>query len=464
MSMVTMGMSYKTAPIECRERVAVPAEEIIQADIDLNSCEDIDGALVLSTCNRVEVYVDAKTDRIGLNVLEEWFAKRNGEPLDRSLYYTERGMDATEHLFRVVCSLDSQVLGEAQILGQTKRAFEAASEAGTCNDVMTELFKSALRLGKRARTETGIGTDSVSLSTTAFKVASMVFPNIAKCRALIVGAGEMAALAATYFVDAKMTDVTVVSRSLEHAQAFAAEHGIKAGDFADLYQLAAESDIVFSMTAAPEPVIRAAKLEQAREAAGTAGKRMIMVDEAVPRDIEDACNDLEGVSLYNLESLKGIVDDGLAERLASVADVERMVAEAEEEFLQWMQTRNVLPTIKDMYDKGNAFLDQEFSRAAKALAKERGQQLSDEEEAILHAYGEAIVKKLLHGPTVRLRKEANSADSYYYTGAARYLFGLDTFPAGTHHRPCGHPCKDGLPCPHGVPADHQTQCRTGEKE
>ena len=450
MSLVAMGTNHKSSNLEARERLAIPNDEIDATVERLCSVQGVDGAVVLSTCNRVEVYVDARTDRIGTQALRDFFAERLGTSELPSVLYTERGEDTVRHLFRVVCSLDSQVLGEAQILGQTRSAFDRSVGLGCCTEVLTKLFRDALRLGKRVRTETAIGGDSVSLSTTAFKVAMQEFPDIKDRQVLFIGVGEMARLALTYLMETGVTDFMATSRTIEHAREFARECDARCYAFEDRYDAIAKADVVFTMTSSQGAVVEGEPLRLAREAAGASGRKIVFIDEAVPRDVDASCLEVPGVTLYNLETLNSIIDDGLAARMAAVGDVEQLVAKAEDEFLSWLQQRNVIPTIKGMYAKGEATVGRELEKAAKALAHERGTAITPEELAVLEAYGNAVMKKILHGPTARLKKEAQTADSYYYTGAARYLFGLDAFPVGCKPHKCDErPCLDGLPCPNG---------------
>lgn len=464
MSLVIMGASYKTAPIELRERIAVAASELDGVLHALVEDESVRESVVLSTCNRVELVVDAKTDHLGAAACAAVLEQRAGELFDPQAFYLHRGPEAVRHLLRVVSSLDSQVLGEAQILGQAKRAFADAVEAGTCGEVLSELFKAAIRLGKRVRTETGIGSDSVSLSTTAFKAACSQVDDIASCGVVLLGAGEMARCTAAYLRDAHVRDLTVATRTFAHAQEFAAEFGMRALPFEQRYAALAQADVVFSMTGAQEAVVEASALAAAREDAGTTGRTLVVVDESVPRDVEFSCRQLPGVVLFDQEMLADIVDEGLHARLRAVADVGRMVEQAEEEFLAWMQERLVVPTIKEIYEKGDIVVADELARARKELEKLRGGSLRADEVEVLAAYGNAVMKKLVHGPVMRLRKEAGNPDSYYYTGAARYLFGLDVFPPGTR-RPCKERgCSMGRPCPIGLDERLQPFCRTAGEE
>lgn len=462
MSLVAMGISHKTASIDVRQRMAIHDAEQEASLHALASVEGVKEAVLLSTCNRVEVYVEAKTDRLGADAIESFFRSRSNGEFDPQCFYIHRGMDAVQHVLRVVSSLDSQLLGEAQILGQMRTAFERAQDAGTCGEVLTELFKRALNLGKRVRTETTIGADSVSLSTVAHQIARNAVPDLTQARVLLVGAGEMAALSARYLLDDGIGELLVTSRTPEHAEEFAAEFGAIAVPYGERYQAAARCDIVFAMTSAEEAVIRRAELEQARKEAGTSEAKTVFIDEAVPRDVEPACAELPGVQVNDLEAMSAIVDEGLVVRMNAVPAVERMVDESEQAFLAWMQERLVVPTIKSIYEKAAIVVSDELDRALAAVAKERGDAVSDAERDILAAYGNAVMKKLLHGPAVRLRKEAQTADSYYYTGAARYLFGVETFPPGTHRNCHTRACEQGKPCPLGFKGTMVESCKAGK--
>lgn len=457
-----MGTSFKTAPIDVRQQVAVPDDGLPTALGEMLAAEGVKEAVILSTCNRVEVYLDAKTDRLGSDALKGFFATRQGDAYDMEWYYLYRGMDVVQHAFRVVCSLDSQVLGEAQILGQMRAAFGMASAAGACGEVLGELFRRALGLGKRVRTETAIGADSVSLSSVAHQLACAAVDDLATCRVLIVGAGEMARLAGAYLKADGVGDLLVANRTQERARELAEEVGARVVPFEHLHEEAAMSDVVFTMTGAPFALLRRKPLEQARAAAGRDKAALVLVDEAVPRDIEPACAELPGVVLHDLESLSARVDGGLARRMGAVAQVERMAAEAEADYLAWMQERLVTPTIKAIRQKGELVVEGELERALAAMGKVHGCMVGEDERKILEAYGHAIMNKLLHGPTIRLRKEAGTADSYYYTGAARYLFGVETYPPGTHHGCHVRSCEENGVCPMGLQEPLVGLCRERE--
>ena len=455
MSLVAVGINYKTVSVQMLEQASVSKEALLDELSWITDQEGIKGAVLLSTCNRVEIYVDAHTDPLGIRACKSFFLKRlkstDSISIDRG-FYVERGEDVPRHLFRVVCSLDSQILGEAQILGQIKQAYMFSLEQKLLTDVLTELFKTALRVGKQTRTNTDIGKDSVSMSTAAFKAASQHFEDLSSCRVLFVGAGKMSALILPYLIEAGVKDFTVTSRTIEHAQEFAQSCRGRAVEFEKRYEAIVCSDIVFSATSSLDPVITFPELKRHLEEAGAEkAQEIIFVDQAIPRDVDENCDSLPGVILYNILSLQDVVTTGVSQRIAAVGAVERMVAEAEESFLAWLQKRNVEPTIKEMYKKGMRTVDDELRHLIRSLESQYGRSVSDDEKKVLEKYGKAIVNKILHGPTIRLKMEAQNADSYYYTGAARYLFGLDTYPPGCTPHACREKnCLHGQSCPKGL--------------
>lgn len=463
MSLVVMGISHKTASIEQRSHASISEHDIPSALLMLKDNPGIKESLILSTCNRVEVYVDAKTDRLGADALDVFFRSRMAENFDESLFYLFRGQDTVQHTFRVVCSLDSQLLGEAQILAQMRHAYELAAKTGTCGETLEKLFKSAFRLGKQVRTETNIGSGSVSLSTAAYKVACEHTTDITRSNVLLIGSGEMAQLTAKYLLDGGVASLSVATRTPSHAAAFAQKTGANIVPFGKRAEAVAKSDVVFSMTSATDPVVCSRDLEDARAELKTSENHLVLIDEAVPRDIEPQCACLPGVELFDLEALNQITDASLARRMESVAEVERLISQAEEDFLSWMQQRLVVPSIKAIYEKGEYTVQHELTHAVKDLEKQLGAPLSSAEQKTLEAYGNAVMKKILHGPTIRLRKEAQTADSYYYTGAARYLFGIETYPPGTHHHCKDRRCLLGKPCPNGLSPAMQKVC-VGSRE
>lgn len=510
MSLFLLGASYKSAPLPVREALAITPDDVTLCAEALLRERGIDEVVILSTCNRTELYVNAQTDRLAHQALVALCTARLVQSkrgfaespawLIENYCYEKRGMEVVSHLFSVVCSLDSMVLGEAQILGQTKRAFEMAELHKTCSEVLSRLFKTALSVGKRARSETAIGSDCVSMSTSMMHIAREHCSALQDASCVVLGAGEMAQLSLRYLLQAPVKTIYVASRHYAHAQqvveqlkadmrisdagtpaagipdagtdgagtptAGMADVGtdgagtrqsttptvLQAIDFADRYSYIAQSQLVMSMTRASSFIIAAEELEMARNAHHTAANltsdaSLVLIDAAIPRDIDPACASLPGVQLFDTQHVQHVVDAGLSARMEAVGAVEKLIEEAQSEFLAWMQERSVTPTIKEMYEKGSVVVDRELKRCIKSFENARGQKLSSDECQLLELYGEAIAKKLLHGPTARLRKEAHTSASFYYTVSARYLFGLDTNPPGSGCPHCAHPtCLEGKGC------------------
>lgn len=490
MSLFLLGASYKSAPLRVREALAITPDDLTSCAQALLRERGIDEVVILSTCNRTELYVNAQTDRLAHQALVALCTARlvqsqhsfSESPawLIENYCYEKRGMEVVSHLFSVVCSLDSMVLGEAQILGQTKRAFEMAELHSTCSEVLSRLFKTALSVGKRARSETAIGSDCVSMSTSMMHIAREHCSALQDASCVVLGAGEMAQLSLRYLLQAPVKTIYVASRHYAHAQQVveqlkaemrtsaagtdvAGTDGaetqqsttptvLQAIDFADRYSYIARSQLVMSMTRASSFVVDAEQLEMARNARHTAenptsNAQLVLIDAAIPRDIDPACASLPGVQLFDTQHVQHVVDAGLSARMEAVGAVEKLIEQAQSEFLAWMQERSVTPTIKEMYEKGSVVVDRELKRCIKSFENARGQKLSSDECQLLELYGEAIAKKLLHGPTARLRKEAHTSASFYYTVSARYLFGLDTNPPGSGCPHCAHPtCLEGKGC------------------
>lgn len=505
MSLFLLGASYKSAPLPVREALAITPYDVTLCAEALLRERGIDEVVILSTCNRTELYVNAQTDRLAHQALVALCTARLVQAkrgfaespawLIENYCYEKRGMEVVSHLFSVVCSLDSMVLGEAQILGQTKRAFEMAELHKTCSEVLSRLFKTALSVGKRARSETAIGSDCVSMSTSMMHIAREHCSALQDASCVVLGAGEMAQLSLRYLLQAPVKTIYVSSRHYAHAQQVVeqlkaemrisdagtpaagipdagtdgsgmADVGtdgagtrqsttptvLQAIDFADRYSYIAQSQLVMSMTRASSFIIAAEELEMARNAHHTAANltsdaSLVLIDAAIPRDIDPACASLPGVQLFDTQHVQHVVDAGLSARMEAVGAVEKLIEEAQSEFLAWMQERSVTPTIKEMYEKGSVVVDRELKRCIKSFENARGQKLSSDECQLLELYGEAIAKKLLHGPTARLRKEAHTSASFYYTVSARYLFGLDTNPPGSGCPHCAHPtCLEGKGC------------------
>ncbi|WP_080796962.1 glutamyl-tRNA reductase [Arabiibacter massiliensis] len=452
MTLIAIGASHKTASADLRGKLSVPADRLPGVLEALCACEAISEAVIVSTCNRTEVYAVALTAPDGVRAVVDELRALPGmdgaaaSALGSALY-VKQGPGAVEHLLRVVSSLDSLVLGEAQIIGQVRRAFAAAEEAGSAGELLSRLFRCALETGKLVRSETGIGARSVSVSTAAVELAKEMFGTLEGRRVLVIGAGEMGELALGYLHEQGARDVAVANRTVARAEALAARVGGEACGLDELEARLGEADIVIASAAADEPLVTEALLRRARRGCGE--RPLLVVDVALPRTVEPEVADLPGVAWHDLDGLGDVAQRNARLRAAESVKAEALVAERTDAFLAWLQEREVAPTVKQMHGKARTVCDAEVARAAKALAAQRGEAVSDAERAALEAMASAIAKKLLHGPTARLRKQASDPDGYRYTEAARYLFGLDAYPQGFSCRSDeGRSCRlaSGTPC------------------
>ncbi|MDR0888317.1 MAG: glutamyl-tRNA reductase [Coriobacteriales bacterium] len=430
------GVNHKTAHVKLRERLAFAEGTVPDALRHLMSYDDVNEAVILSTCNRVEIYADVKTGPEGMKQLTEFLKEWHGldDELQRAMrehLICMQGKQAVTHLFEVVCSLDSMVLGEAQILGQVRQAFMDAQQAHTTGTVLTRLFKQALELGKQVRAQTEIGAKSLSVSTAAVSLVERVFDDIKNLSVVLLGTGQMGKLAATYLMEKGVSHLSIASRTFAHAQELADAIGGEAVDISELEEHIAASDVLLSCTSAKEYVIKRDVISRVRRA--RRGRPLLLMDIALPRDIDPACGDIGDVFLYDLDDLGGMMDDNAKGREAETTKVKEYVSQAVEKFLAWRQESSVTPTIKHMFKKASGVAAGERDRAAKALAAKHDGQLSDDDLKILDAMASSIASKILHGPTMRLRKHASDPDSLYYTEAARFLFGLDSNPSGKAH-------------------------------
>lgn len=435
MTLLAVGVSHKTASVELRGKLAVPAERL-GAELGALLADDaVSEAVMLSTCNRTEVYASAVTAPDGMHAIVERLRALPGmgpddaEPLGRALV-VKQGPGAVEHLFRVVSSLDSLVLGEAQIIGQVRRAFAAAEEAGAVGEVVRRLFRCALETGKLVRDRTAIGERSVSVSTAAVQLAERALGTLEGRGALVVGAGEMGLLALSYLAERGVGRVVVANRTFARAEDAAARVGGIPATLDELEDRLAEADIVVACAGGDEVLVTRDALARAVGKRDDDAPPLVVVDVGMPRTVEPACAEIAGAACFDLDDLDAAMADNARSRAAESVRAEALVAEQADAFLSWLQEREVAPTVKQMHGKARSVCEAEAARAAKALAALHGGAPSEEERAVLDALANAVAKKLLHGPTARLRKQAGDPDAYRYTEAARYLFGLDAYPQG----------------------------------
>jgi glutamyl-tRNA reductase len=332
--------------------------------------------------------------------------------------YVVKGEAVVRHLFRVVSSLDSMVIGEAQILGQVKEAYEHAFQNGATGRAFNRLFRQSFEVGKRVRTETAIGENAVSISYAAVELAKKVFDSLEGRTVFIIGAGKMSELTAKHLVCNGVEDVLVANRTYARAVELAGRFSGGAIEYAALFERMHDADIVISSTAAQDYVV--SKSDVAEVMRGRRGRPLFFIDIAVPRDIDPAVNDLSDVYVYDIDDLNGVVESNLEERMREAERAEAIIEEEIAEFLRWQESLEVVPTVAAIRAKAEAIRQAELERALKRLGG-----LSEKELATIDALTCAIVNKMLHGPTARLKAAADEADGYLVVEAARELYGLD---------------------------------------
>lgn len=418
---LVIGVSHQTAPLSLRERLAVAADRLPDMLQRLRTEAGLAEAMMLSTCNRVEVYGrgDEGVDERAL----EWFVSATPGPTRDELLpcvYRLTGAAAIRHAFRVAASLDSLVIGEPQILGQVKDAYQAAEQAGTLGSSLNALRNRSLAAAKRARTETGIGRNAVSISYVAVELARKIFGELKDKNVLLVGAGKMSELAARHLVRSGARATVLGGRTIGRAEGLAAALGGRAAAFETLREELAVADIVISGTAAPGTVIRSEDVESARAARrGRHQRPLFLIDIAVPRDIEPAVRRLEGVFLYDLDDLKSVAEANLRLRRREAAAAEALVDAEIDEFLEWQKSLDVVPLLVELRRRG-----EEIRRAEIEKARTRLGPLTAEQEQALEAATTAIVNKMLHGPTVQLKELARDGHPPELIGLIRRLLGL----------------------------------------
>ncbi len=416
-----VGLSWRTAPVAVREQLAFTEDEIAGVLQQLTSALPVAEALLISTCNRVEVYGVAKagTDPTG-DVRAFLVDQRKVRPADvADALYERRGPAAIRHVFRVASALDSLVVGEAQILGQLKAAYDVAGGAGTSGPVLSRCLERAFGVAKRVRTETAIARGAANVSSVAVELASHVFGNLAGKSVLVVGAGKMSSLAAKHLYSNGAQRIVVTNRSPEKAEALAAEIEATARPWAELEQLLVAADVVISSTGAREPVLTRALFKKVAKA--RRWKPMMVIDIAVPRDAETAIGELDGVFLFNIDDLDKVVAANLAEREKAAEHAAKIVEHEAGQFEHWVRTQGVVPTIRALREHFAGIADVEVTKALDQLG--RKEHTREQQRELVQRVVTLVVNKLLHQPTTVLR--ASAADQ----GALRAdvlaeLFGL----------------------------------------
>jgi glutamyl-tRNA reductase len=416
---VLLGINHKTAPVELRECIAFTPEESAEALAALRCMDHVDEALLYSTCNRVELLVVTDQRKTAVEAAKRYIAEYNKVPLEQfseSLYVHEND-EAVRHLFRVAASLDSMIVGEPQILGQIKEAYRGASSAQATGVVLNRLMHRAFFVAKRVRSETGIGDRAVSISYAAVELGRKIFGDLDGKRVLLIGAGEMAELAVEHLIRHRVGETLVANRTFEKGLELARRFNGKAVRFEEIPEQLKHVDIILSSTGAPgfvitrdqvKPVIRARR-----------NRPIFFIDIAVPRDIDPEINRLDNSYVYDVDDLKGIVEENLGDRQKEALKGERLIDEAVIQFRQWRESLDVVPTIVALRKRLEGIADAEIRRTV------QGQGLSTADAEALQRMMAAFINKALHEPTVYLKREAMGGDKPAQIDLVRKLFKLD---------------------------------------
>jgi glutamyl-tRNA reductase len=416
MPLQILGLNHNTAPVEIREQLVFSGDDIVRALRSMTELEGVDEAVLLSTCNRTEFYVI--TDDDGRNRLKSWLHDdRDLETSFGESLFTLKDDAAIRHIFRVACGLDSMILGEPQILGQLKDAFRHAQDANTLGNQLGRLMQHTFAVAKKIRTDTEIGASPVSVASAAVSLANQFFAGFSKHTALLVGAGVTVELLAKHLSSRNIGRLFVANRSIERATELAGQFGGYALPLSEIAGTLPEADILISSTSSPDPVIRLDHMKAAIKARKR--KPIFAVDIAVPRDIEAGVGDLEDVYLYTIDDLDRVIQQGQGNREAAAIEADKLLDDEIRRYQSIERSKRAVPVIAALREQSQVIRDEVNSQARRRLA--RGESADD---AIEYATA-ALMKKMLHGPSVSLR-EAGENSNEELIDAARILFKLDT--------------------------------------
>jgi glutamyl-tRNA reductase len=415
MRLQILGLNHTTAPVEVREQVVFAGDQIGRALVRLREIDGIEEAVLLSTCNRTEFYVI--TSDSGRDALRNWLHEEgNLDPAFGDTLFSLDEEQAIRHIFRVACGLDSMVLGEPQILGQLKDAVRNAEKAGSMGRNLGALFQHTFSVAKKVRTETEIGANPVSVASAAVSLAQQFFAGFSQHTALLVGAGVTIELVAKHLTAKNLGRLFVANRDLDRAKRLASQFGGYAVPLSELEGTLPEADILITSTASPEPIITRDQMKAAIRARKR--KPIFAVDIAVPRDIEKEVADLDDVYLYTVDDLDKVILEGQGSREAAAVDAHRILDDEIIRYTSMERAKEANPIITALRNQGHAIRDDVIAQARRRLAK--GMPTED----VIEYVTAAMMKKMLHNPSVRLR-EAGEASNEQIIAAARVLFGLD---------------------------------------
>ena len=419
-NLILVGVNHKTTPVEIREKLAFTKGKIEESVDRLFNFPDIIEHTILSTCNRVEIYARANSQDSAIKSIKQFICDFHQLSLVEleDHFYSYSNKEAVEHLFRVSSSLDSMILGEAQILGQVKEAYSLAKDLRSTGLVLNQLFEKAFSIAKKVREETGIAERSVSISSAAVELAQKIFDDLENHTVMLVGTGEMAELAAKHLISYGVKTVYVTSRTYERAANLARMLNGSALDFEAFKNELHRADIVITSTSAPNFIIKKEIVEKAIHE--RKNKPIFFIDIAVPRDIEPDVNDLENVYLYDIDDLQVVVSANIKEREKEAKNAMNFISQEVTKFNNWVGALDAVPTIVEIRKKAENIRKQEIEKTLKKISH-----LSEDEKQLLRQMSSSMINKILHKPTIKLKQKTQSEDGHVYLKAIRHLFHLD---------------------------------------
>ena len=424
MKMILLGMNHRSAPIEVRERLAVDDPgPLLQKLVD---SDDIEEAVLFSTCNRVEVLALTRSLESARHRLRAFFKRdlvRDGHSVDfdfDEVTYEYRDGEAVSHVLRVASALDSMVVGEPQILGQTKDAYRAAVECGACGPILGRLFQHAFSTAKRVKTETRIGERPVSVARVAVDLAKQIFERFDEKRALLIGAGEMGEMALRTLKKHGLESICIANRTPERAEALAAQFGATAHGLDELETLLGDADVVITSIGGDTPILTLDLVS--RVLRNRRHRPLFVIDIGVPRNADPAIDAIDNLYRYDLDDLGSMVSENAEQRAREAERAAAIVVEEQQRFDGWFAALRAVPTIRHLRDRAESIRSCELERALARL------DLGDTEQAAVDALTKSIVNKILHAPISRLKREAEREEGMAYLEVARVLFELDDEP------------------------------------
>ncbi|MBD2774956.1 glutamyl-tRNA reductase [Iningainema tapete] len=422
MNIVVVGLSHKTAPVEVREKLSIPEPQMEGATAQLASYPNIEEVAIVSTCNRLEIYIVTEETELGIREVTQFLSEHSKLPKSslRQHLFVLLHQDAVMHLMRVAAGLDSLVLGEGQILAQVKNTHKLGQQYNGIKTILNRLFKQAITAGKRVRTETSIGTGAVSISSAAVELAQMKVQNLAACRVAIVGAGKMSRLLVQHLLSKGALAIYVLNRSVARAQELAQQfpgQPIQIHPISSMLPVIAESDLVFTSTSAMEPILDRAKLEMVLEQS----RRLMLFDISVPRNVHSDVNELANVQAFNVDDLKAVVAQNYESRRKMAQEALGLLEEEVETFEEWLRSLETVSTISCLRHKIETIREQELEKALSRL----GSEFAEKHQEVIEALTRGIVNKILHDPMVQLRAQQDVEARRHCMQTLQTLFNLD---------------------------------------